>query len=225
MKLITPTFVVFPSYNEEKRLPATIAKVKTFVPLHHIVVVDDGSKIPIASLLPRGVIVARHKVNLGKGMALRTGCELAIKNGAKSIILMDADGQHDPRELPKFINLLSKYQVVFGARYIGKGMPFWRLLGNRFLNYSVTFLFNLKLHDVWCGFRAFDASLYPLILWNSTDYSSDVEMAVNVGKHNLSHTELFVGTIYHDKGSVTGTTLHDGLKLLLELFLWKFNFS
>lgn len=216
------TFIVIPAYNEEKRLPGVITSLRHIIPLEHIIVVDDGSKEPISKFLPSKVIIARHKVNLGKGMALRTGCDLAVKLGAKRIILMDADGQHDPKDIPAFINLLDQgYQMVFGARYIGPGMPFWRLLGNRFLNKFTAFLFNLHLHDVWCGFRAFDTSIYPAIQWNSSSYSSDVEMAVKVGLNKFKHAEHFVGTIYHDKHSVTGTTLHDGLKLLLDLVIWR----
>jgi hypothetical protein len=79
----------------------------------------------------------------------------------------------------------------------------------------------LNLCDVWCGYRAFRANVYKKIVWNSSDYSSDVEMAVAVGLNKLKYTEHFVGTIYHNKESTTGTTLHDGLKLLIDLLFWK----
>ena len=219
------TFVVIPAFNEERRLPQTINRLKKYFPLTRTIVVDDGSTPALAPFMPSRVIVARHSVNLGKGMALKTGCELAIKLKAQSIILMDADGQHHPKDIPHFLNKLDQgYAVVFGARYIGRGMPVWRLLGNRFLNYYAGFLFGLHLHDIWCGYRAFRTENYPQIVWNSSSYSSGVEMAVKVGLHHLRHTEHFVGTIYHAKGSVTGTTLHDGLKLLLDLTVWRLGF-
>ncbi len=218
-------FVVIPSYNEEHRLPETVRKLKKFHPLSQVIVVDDGSRKEIRKFLPKDVLVARHRVNLGKGMALRTGCELAVKKKADIVILMDADGQHDPKEIPEFIKKIkSGYQIVFGARYVGEGMPAWRLLGNRFLNYYAGFLFGLRLHDIWCGYRAFRTDIYKKILWNSCNYSSDVELAVRAGKNRLRHTEHFVGTIYHEKGSVTGTTLQDGLKLLLDLSVWRLGF-
>jgi len=218
-------YVVIPAFNEEKRLPQTISKIRQYLPLTRIIVVDDGSRQPISDFLPRSVIVARHKVNLGKGMALKTGCELGLKLGAKYILLMDADGQHDPKEIPVFINQLKQSQIVFGCRTLAKNMPIWRFFGNRFLNYSVSTLFNLKLRDVWCGYRAFDVKIYPKIKWESCDYSSDVELVVNVGRHKFSYSEIVVGTIYHDKGSVTGTTLQDGLKLIIDLFIWKLKFT
>lgn len=218
-------FVVIPSYNEEVRLPPTLSRLKKNINLSRVIVVDDGSVKPVRDFLPPGVIVARHKVNLGKGMALKTGCDLAVQMGAKVIILMDADGQHDPRDLPKFLACLEKGdQFVFGARYVGKHMPLWRLLGNRLLNRYTAYLFGLKLHDVWCGYRAFRSDIYHKIAWESDRYSSDVEMAVRVGLAGLRHSEVFVGTIYHEKGSVTGTTLHDGLKLLFDLTIWRLGF-
>lgn len=215
-------YIVIPSYNEESRLPGVVTKVNKFIPYRQIIVADDGSRKPIAEFLPKQVRVVRHSVNLGKGMALKTGCELAIKVGAKTIILMDADGQHDPAEIPKFLKLIKDNDVVFGTRYIGEGMPIWRLLGNRLLNKSCAWLYGLKLNDIWCGYRAFKVSVYPQISWDAADYSVDVEMAIKVGQNHIKHQELFVGTIYHDKGSYTGTSAIDGIKLLLELFIWKF---
>lgn len=215
-------YVVIPAYNEEARLPGVVRKLTRYLPLNQIIIADDGSRHPISGFVPRRVHTARHAVNLGKGMALRTGCDLAIKLGAKTIVLMDADGQHDPKELPVLLQLLQSHQVVFGSRYIGAGMPVWRLLGNRLLNKTTTFLYGLHLHDVWCGYRAFKTSVYPKIRWNAANYSVDVEMAIKVGQHHLKHTEHFVGTIYHDKGSYTGTSALDGIKLLLELLIWKF---
>ena len=220
--IMKKVYVVIPAYNEERRLPDLIKKLRVYIPLSQIVVVDDGSRVKVADFLPKRVWVARHRVNLGKGMALRTGCDLAIRLGAETIILMDADGQHDPKEIPAFITQLKKgYQVVFGARRVDKRMPVWRKGGNAFLNKVVRVLFGLNLCDVWCGYRAFRAKVYEKIVWDSSDYSSDVEMAVAVGLNKLKHTEHFVGTIYHDKGSTTGTTLHDGIKLLIELFFWR----
>lgn len=216
-------FIVIPAYNEQARLPEVVSKLQKKIPLNQIIVSDDGSKQPISSFLPPQVRVVRHRVNLGKGMALKTGCELAIKLGAKTIILMDADGQHDPEEIESFLKLINEgNKVVFGARYVGENMPFWRLLGNRLLNKSTAWLFNLKLHDVWCGYRAFTTDIFPKISWEAADYSVDVEMAIHVGQNKLKHQEIFVGTIYHDKGSYTGTSVIDGIKLLLELVIWKF---
>lgn len=216
------TYLVVPAYNEENRLPEVIQQLKNYFPLERVIVVDDGSRNEIKGYLPPEIIVARHPVNLGKGMALRTGCELAIKLGAKKIVLMDADGQHDPKEVPYFISELDKqYEVVFGARKLEKGMPWWRMAGNQFLNQTTATLFGLELHDVWCGYRSFDTKIYPRIVWSASDYSSDVEMVVNVGLNKLKHKEHIIGTIYDDKKSTTGTTLQDGIKLLVELFVWR----
>lgn len=221
--IMNKVFVVIPAYNEEARLPGLVKKLMKYVPLSCLIVVDDGSKKRIDEFLPNEVLVVRHKTNLGKGMALRTGCDLALMLGAGRIVLIDADGQHDPKEIPCFLKKLEDgYRVVFGVRRLEEGMPKWRMAGNIFLRWVTDVLFELNLSDVWCGYRAFDAKIYKRIIWDSSNYSSDVEMAVNVALRGYSYTEHFVGTIYHDKVSVTGTTLNDGLKLLIDLVLWRF---
>ncbi len=216
------TYIVIPAYNEESRLPQVIQKIQKYLPLQQVIVVDDGSARPISDFLPKKIHILRHKVNLGKGLALKTGVEFALKKQTKNILFMDADGQHDPKEIPIFIKLIHNNDVVFGSRYIGRGMPLWRLVGNRVLNKSVTLLFGLKLNDIWCGYRCFKSRIYPTIAWGADNYSVDVEMAIKVSKHKLKYQEHFVGTIYHTKESVTATSIVDGIKLLLELFIWKF---
>ena len=219
-------FVVIPAYNEEARLPNLIKKLKKYIDLSNVVVVDDGSKKKICNFLPKRVMVVRHGVNLGKGMALKTGCDLVSKLGAERIVLMDADGQHDPKEIPLFLEDLDKgFRIVFGVRRLEKGMPKWRMAGNTFLRWVTNYLFEIDLNDVWCGYRVFDAKIYKKIIWDSSDYSSDVEMVVNVARNGYLYGERFVGTIYHDKVSMTGTTLHDGLKLLIDLVLWRFKIT
>ena len=215
-------YIVIPAYNEERHLPLTIRKLKSYPPLNRVIVVDDGSKFPIEKFLPPAIMVARHRVNLGKGMALKTGCELAIKSGAKSIILMDADGQHDPKEIPQFIRLLDQgNQMIFGARRMHKGMPFGRLIFNRVLSRFTSGLFGLRLRDVACGYKAFQSKVYSKISWKASDYSSDIEMVVHAGINKLRCQELLIDAIYLDKRSATGITIQDGIKLVGELFLWK----
>ena len=100
--------VIIPAYNEGKTIFEVITKTKSFAPT--IVVVDDGSHDHTAAEAEKaGAKVLRHKVNLGKGAALKTGCDYAAQQGAQKIITMDADGQHDPKEIPLFIAALEEH--------------------------------------------------------------------------------------------------------------------
>ena len=220
--MYTSTYVVIPAYNEDGELTKLVSAISKFVPLSHIVVVDDGSRIPTKSFLPTTVTTLRHRVNLGKGMALKTGCDYAYHRGARQIILIDGDGQHHPSHIPTFLSLLkSGNQIVFGYRDFRGDSPLVRSFGNRLLNFTVAKLFHLKLSDVWCGYRAFNAAIYPQISWSASDYSVDVEMAIKAGNAKLRHHQIPIQTIYNQDYSPTSTSIIDGIKLLLELFIWK----
>ena len=212
--------MVIPAYNEGPRLAALLPQVARQVALPRVVVVDDGSRAPVARADVGEAHLLRHAVNLGKGMALRTGCEHALRRGARAIVLMDGDGQHDPREIPRLLDALAEADIAFGARELGWRVPWVRLLGNRVLNGSTRALFGLELRDIWCGFRAFRAEAFPAIAWTASDYAADVEMAVRAGRARLRRREVPVGAIYHDAWK--GVTVLDGLRLLVQLVGWRF---
>ena len=105
-------WVIVPAYNEGKNIGKVIDELKDYV--SNVVVVDDGSKDDTYSVASRKkVIVLKHIVNLGKGGAVKTGCDFALKNGAKYIILIDSDGQHKPSDIPRFLKKLEYDDVVF----------------------------------------------------------------------------------------------------------------
>ncbi len=94
-KMNENVWVIIPAYNEGKRIGEVIDKTKEYV--QNIVVVSDGGKDNTAGVAKeKGVIVLEHLLNMGKGTALKTGCEFVLEKGAKIIIAVDADGQHDP---------------------------------------------------------------------------------------------------------------------------------
>jgi glycosyltransferase involved in cell wall biosynthesis len=212
-------FVVIPVYNEGERLGALLRELGRVVPLERVVVVDDGSRPRVDAAALGGARLLRHAVNLGKGMALRTGCEHALRRGAGAIVLMDGDGQHEPRDIPRLLTALEEVDIAFGSRDLGWKVPWVRLFGNRVLNRWTNVLFDLDLHDIWCGFRAFRAEAFPALAWNASDYAVDVEMAVRAGRARLRRREVAIGAIYHD--AYKGVTVVDGLRLLVQLAAWR----
>ena len=92
---------VIPAYNEAERIGRIIPDVKKQV--DKVIVVDDGSRDATArNAQQKGAMVVSHAVNLGKGAALKTGCDVALKLKADAIIVMDADGQHKASDIPLF---------------------------------------------------------------------------------------------------------------------------
>ncbi|MBW2977998.1 glycosyltransferase family 2 protein [Candidatus Woesearchaeota archaeon] len=213
-------FVVMPAHNEEKRIGDVLRELNN-LGYNNIIVVDDGSVDNTYEIAKREeATVLRHIINLGKGAAAKTGCDFAIKNGAEKIILIDADGQHDPHELPQFIAALDNKDIVFGYRKFTKTMPFMMRFGNKFINVVTKLLYGMNLRDTQCGYRALTAKAYKIVRWNSTDYAMESEMIANAGKHHLKYGEIQIQTIYNEK--YKGTTMIDGIKIVLNMFLWRF---
>jgi glycosyltransferase involved in cell wall biosynthesis len=212
------TCAVIPAYNEEKTIQEVVQRTLPFV--QQVIVVDDGSRDhTFERAKAMGVIVLRHDINMGKGAALKTGCDYAVRKGAEQLVVLDADGQHDPEEIPQFIEALSHYDIVFGARQFSTEMPGVLKMGNRGLNLLVRALYHIKLQDTQSGFRAFTAETYQKIRWQATDYCMESEMIANAGKQRIRYIELPIKTTYLDR--YKGTTVLDGLKIGLNLVFWR----
>tara|TARA_Y100000310_G_scaffold341459_1_gene440638 strand:+ start:138 stop:788 length:651 start_codon:yes stop_codon:yes gene_type:complete len=209
-------FVIIPAYNEASTISKVIDDVKRYT--NNIIVVDDGSS-DNTSKAAKDVTILKHLTNMGKGAAMKTGIEYAIKKAATHIIFIDADGQHEAGEIPNFIEALKATDIVLGYRKLNKNMPKVLKLGNWIINKSIKILYNLELKDTQCGYRAFNTNIYNKIKWRALNYSVESEIIANIGKNHLRYKEIPIKTIYSSK--YKGTTIIDGLKIVLNMILWK----
>ncbi len=216
--------VIVPLHNEATHIVSLLKDLADYkLP---IVVVDDGSNdgsnLKVHDLRLKNCTVLGHKVNLGKGAAMKTGAEYAFKKGAKAVVFMDSDNQHKASDLPKFVKALEsgKYDVVFGSRNLNFGVPLVRFLGNKFASILIRIMFNILVSDILCGYKAFTKSAYNKIKWESSGYGVEVEIAARTGKSNLKHIEVPIETVYHDK--VKGVTILDAFGVLGEVIKWRF---
>ncbi|MBI2658915.1 glycosyltransferase family 2 protein [Candidatus Woesearchaeota archaeon] len=215
---ISDVWAVIPARNEQKNIADVIKKTKRYV--GNVVIVDDGSTDSTREFAEKsGAIVLGHIVNLGKGAALKTGCDYAFKNGAKYVIVLDADSQHKPEDIPRFIGKLQKYDIVFSYRKASGKMPIVLRFGNWFISNVVKVLYGIGLNDTQCGFRAFSKEAYKKIRWNASDYSMESEMISRAGKQSLKYVQIPIQTIYSDK--YKGTTILDGMRIVTNMFWWK----
>lgn len=206
--------VIIPAYNEGKTIFDVITKTKAFA--ENIIVVDDGSNDnTLEEAQKSGIKVLHHKVNLGKGAALKTGCEYAVQHRAEKIIVMDADGQHDPREIPLFFDALATYDIVFGIRKVPTTMPFVMRFGNKFISKTLKVMHNIEIEDSQCGYRAFTQEAYQQLQWDALDYFVETEMLIKTGTKKLRYTHLPIETIYADK--YKGTTVLDGVRIVFKM--------
>ena len=110
-----------------------------------IAVVDDGSSDKTAVSTGDNIVLLKHLVNMGKGAAIKTGSDYAVKNGAQKLIYIDADGQHDPKLIPSFLKALETSDIVFGYRHLNRNMPGVLRFGNHFINHFTKLLFDIAL--------------------------------------------------------------------------------
>jgi glycosyltransferase involved in cell wall biosynthesis len=216
MKII----IVVPVYNEEKHLVNFLKELtKTDF---EIVFVDDGSTDSSYEVIKQFKVHGlRHKINLGRGSAMRTGVEAAFNLGADAIIFMDADGQHKVEDLPKFIEKINEgYEVVLGSRNLGLEVPLVRFLGNKFASVLINLLFQIYVSDLLCGFRAITKRAYKKMNLESQGYGIETEMVIKVKQYKLKYCEVPVATVYYDK--VKGVTILDAFGILFNVIFWRF---
>lgn len=212
-------WVVIPAHNEAKYIPTVLQKVRKFT--KNIVVVDDGSSDETALLAKKFTRhVFRHEVNLGKGAALRTGCEYIFDTlDADGVIFFDADDQHDAREIPNFIKALKNTDFVFGVRKLGTSVPLMRFLGNKLASITLNFLFKAYIPDIPSGYKAMTRNVYKKLKWKSSGYEVEAEIAVLVAKDKIPYKVLEIEAIYHD--TEKGMTLLDAIYVALHIIQWR----
>ena len=211
-------FVVITAFNEGPRIEKVLKGVRKFT--EKIIVVDDGSTDRTSEVAKKnGARVLRHRLNLGKGAGMKTGVGFAFESGAEAVILLDADGQHDPEHIPEFLKHLNRgSDIVFGIRNLSYGVPLVRYLGNKFGSILVNLFFGIYRSDMLCGYMAFTKKTYGKIKWDSGRYGVETEIVARTGKNKLKYTEIPIETIYKDK--YKGVTILDAIGVLLNIPRW-----
>jgi len=211
--------IIVPAYREEEHIVEVLNSIYRYVDRNDVIVVDDGGKDGTYTLAKgTGCHVIVQPINLGKGGALKTGCDYAFEEGAKKIICIDSDGQHDPKHLPELIVALDKYDVVYTYRSFNKKMPVVLRFGNRVLKRLGKFFYKVDIKDPQCGYRGFRGEAYQKLRWTTTGYAVENEIIFNMGHAGLTYTELPIETIYKD--GYKGTNIIDGLTIFLNMLFW-----
>ncbi|MGE3620333.1 MAG: glycosyltransferase family 2 protein [Acidimicrobiia bacterium] len=179
------TLAIIPAYNEEAALPATLAELRAAMPDLDVLVVSDGSGDATAEVARRaGVEVVELPFNLGIGGALRTGFVYAVRAGYDAAVQFDADGQHDPTQIPKLLDALaSGADMVVGSRFAETSAHYEvggaRRGAMRLLQVAVRLLAGRRFSDTSSGFRAFDREVLSFFSRNyPSEYMESVESLI-----------------------------------------------
>ena len=195
------TLVLIPALNAETSIGAVVRDCKAVNA--DVLVVDDGSADRTADVAREsGAQLVSHPVNRGKGAALKTGFAYAIEHGFDAIVTLDADGQHLPREIPKFVAARAETgaDLIIGGRahLFGEMLP-RRRFANRFSARCIAYAAKTNVTDSQSGFRLYSANLVRAIRLRSDGFDMESEVIVQAGCRGFK-----VITIPIDLGFVDG---------------------
>ena len=151
--------IVLPAKNESGAIGQTIAQIQQLQLAHEIIVVNDGSTDSTKAVAEQaGATVVTHPYSKGNGAAIKTGARTATGD---IIVFMDADGQHDPSDIPKLLEKINQgYDLVVGARQKGSQASVGRGVANALYNNLATYMTEQKVEDLTSGFRAVRADKF-----------------------------------------------------------------
>jgi UDP-N-acetylglucosamine---dolichyl-phosphate N-acetylglucosaminyltransferase len=202
---------LIPAFNEAARVADVVTRTRPHV--REVVVIDDGSVDETANVAQAaGARVIRHEQNKGKGAAIVTALECFDKSDAEFAILLDADGQHDPAEIPKFIDAAkeSGAAIVVGTRMSDtKEMPLVRLWTNQFTSWVTGKLARQKISDSQCGFRLLRHSVLRDLKLSTARFETETEMLIQAGRAGHKIVGVAIRTIYETGRASHIHPLHD----------------
>ena len=171
--------VILPAKNESAAISQTIAQIQQLQRAHEIIVVNDGSTDNTKEIAEQsGATVITHPYSKGNGAAIKTGARAATGD---IIVFMDADGQHDPQDIPKLLEKINQgYDLVVGARQKGSQASVGRGVANALYNNLATYMTEQKVEDLTSGFRAVRAEKFREFIYllpNGFSYPTTSTMA------------------------------------------------
>jgi glycosyltransferase involved in cell wall biosynthesis len=211
----TPSIsIVLPAKNESKNLPTFLPMLCLLYPDAEILLINDGSNDDTAAIArAAGVTVIDHPYSMGNGAAIKTGARHA-KN--EILVFMDADGQHDPGDIPALLaKLKDGYDMVVGARNSGSHASLFRRVANKFYNKLASLMTGHKIEDLTSGFRAAKASKFRKFLYllpNGFSYPTTSTMAFFRSGFPVAYIPIHAGK---RSGKSHIRLLQDGLRFFI----------
>jgi glycosyltransferase involved in cell wall biosynthesis len=194
---------IIPAFNEASAIGDVVKGVKRFGV--DAIVVDDGSSDETHIVAGRaGAHVIRNRRRNGKGLSLKIGLDYALDSGYELFFTMDGDGQHDPEDIPCFMGKIKKLgcSVVIGNRMSQpKGMPFIRVITNRFMSFLISVLSRQRVLDTQCGYRLFTREAISGMEIRSHKFEIESEMLIKIARKGFRIDSVPVKSIYADETS------------------------
>jgi glycosyltransferase involved in cell wall biosynthesis len=195
---------VVPFYNEKETINIVLQETIKYV--QFVFAVNDGSDdgfIPDASQKSKIKFINLDR-NYGKGKALSVGFSEAVSAGYNFVITLDADLQHEPKFIPKLIEVLQSFDIVIGNRLKNlRGMPIQRRLSNKLTSFFLTVRTGQEVIDSQCGFRAYKSEVLNSVKMRFAGFEAESEILVKASKQGFKIGFVDITTIYgHEKSKM-----------------------
>ena len=209
--------MVLPAFNEAHTIGSVIREIRTSAPFADIVVINDGSTDGTAGIASAGgAMVVNLPFNLGYGAALQTGFRFGVRGGYDLIIMMDADGQHNPASVGSLIEAMREHNadVVIGSRFLQGSyrMSVARKIGSRIFSHIARAYTGIRITDPTSGFQLLNREAFAYLAEGDNyplDYP-DVNIIMALHKRDFRIAEAPVVMTENS----TGKSMHDGLRPL-----------
>jgi len=209
--------IVLPAKNESAAIGQTLAQIQQLQLAHEIIVVNDGSTDQTKQVAESaGAKVVTHPYSKGNGAAIKTGARAAA---GEVIVFMDADGQHDPQDIPRLLEKINQgYDLVVGARQKGSQASVGRGIANSLYNNLATYMTEHPVEDLTSGFRAARTEKFREFLYllpNGFSYPTTSTMAFFRAGYSVAYVPI------HASKRIGKSHIHpvkDGIRFFLIIF-------
>jgi len=215
--------VCIPAYNESSKIGKIVNRARAYA--SEVIVCDDGSTDETAKeAQTAGAIVIRHSVNKGYGSAIKTLFRTAKENNADVMVTLDADGQHDPDQIPNIVEpiLNEGFDIVIGSRFLNihdrEKVPSYRSFGIKTLTLLTKAASYRNITDAQSGFRAYSKAALSQIQLNEGGMAISAEILLRASRQNLSIKEVPATVIYGIQGTSTMNPISQGATVLRSIF-------
>jgi glycosyltransferase involved in cell wall biosynthesis len=221
----TRVLVCIPAYNESIKIGEVVKRARTYA--SEVIVCDDGSTDDTArEAEAAGATVIRHRVNKGYGSALKTLFRIAKEKNADVMVTIDADGQHDPDQIPNLLEpvLREGFDIVIGSRFLNthdrEKVPSYRSFGIKTLTLLTKIASNRNITDSESGFRAYGKTALSKIQLQDNGFGAVSEILLRASDHNLSIKEVPATISYDIEGTSTMNPFSHGTIVLTSIILF-----
>ncbi|MDE3059164.1 MAG: glycosyltransferase family 2 protein [Bacteroidota bacterium] len=211
---MTPTrrfVLIVPAFNAGRTLGKLLEGTQQYFPADKIIVVDDGSSDASPAIASeKGCVLIRHEINRGKGAALQSGFDAAMKRDIEAVLTMDADLQHDPHSIPEFFTAFASgaFDILIGSRlHDMRGMPVHRKLSNIITTSLVRARTGAGIGDSQSGFRLIGKKVLEEVRLVSAGFEAETEFLIKAAARGFRFGSVPIRTIYAgEKSAMTNVT-------------------